>query len=147
MTSHLDGHITTDLKPEMLSVIKTGNRMPHDQKEIECHMIQKCMWHCTCKNMHKRRHFQAKTTNLNTYKHMEGRVGGLVKFGCAISGFICFDFVSFGLVILVDGIAFLMAASQVTSNQKCYSVSKLKIEFHMNKKCMWHFSWNSNERE
>ena len=66
MTSHLDGHITTDLKPDMPSGIKTGNRMPHDQPEIECHMIKKCMWHCACKNMQKRRHFQAKTTNLNT---------------------------------------------------------------------------------
>ena len=37
MTSHLDGHITTDLEPDMLSGIKTGNRMlddqqPHDPK-------------------------------------------------------------------------------------------------------------------
>ena len=32
MTSHLDGHITTGLKPDMLSGIKTGNRMPHDPK-------------------------------------------------------------------------------------------------------------------
>ena len=60
MTSHLDGHITTDPKPEMLSIIKTGNRMPHDQPEIECHMIKKCMWQCAFTNMQKRRHFKAK---------------------------------------------------------------------------------------
>ena len=30
--SHLDGHITTDLKPDMLSGIKTGYRMPQDPK-------------------------------------------------------------------------------------------------------------------
>ena len=32
MTIHLDCHVTTDCKPEMLSGIKTGNRIPHDEK-------------------------------------------------------------------------------------------------------------------
>ena len=78
--------------------------MPHDQTEIECHMNQEFMWHCACTNMQKRRHFQAKTTNLNTYKDMEGRGGDLIKFGLVLLGFICFDLVSLGLVILVDGL-------------------------------------------
>ena len=29
MPSHFDSHITTDLKQEMLQVIKTGNGIPH----------------------------------------------------------------------------------------------------------------------
>ena len=29
MTSHLDSHKTTDIKPEMLSGVQTGNETPH----------------------------------------------------------------------------------------------------------------------
>ena len=32
MTSHFDDHITTDLKQEMLRVIKAGSGIPHDEK-------------------------------------------------------------------------------------------------------------------
>ena len=31
MTSHLDSHRTTDIKPEMLSGVQTGNGTPHDK--------------------------------------------------------------------------------------------------------------------
>ena len=31
MTIHLDCYVTTDCKPEMLSGVKTGNRIPHDE--------------------------------------------------------------------------------------------------------------------
>ena len=30
MTSQLDSHTTTDVKPEMLSGVQTGYRIPHD---------------------------------------------------------------------------------------------------------------------
>ena len=30
MTSHLDSHITTDVKPDMLSGVQTGNGIPHE---------------------------------------------------------------------------------------------------------------------
>ena len=30
MTSHLDSHTTTDVKPDMLSSVQTGNGIPHD---------------------------------------------------------------------------------------------------------------------
>ena len=32
MTSHFDDHKTTDLKQEMLLVMKTGNGIPHDEE-------------------------------------------------------------------------------------------------------------------
>ena len=31
MTSHLDSHMTTDIKPEILSCVQTGNGTPHDK--------------------------------------------------------------------------------------------------------------------
>ena len=31
MTSHLDSHMTTDVKPDMLSGVQTGNGIPHDR--------------------------------------------------------------------------------------------------------------------
>ena len=31
MTIHLDCYATTDCKPEMLSGVETGNRIPHDE--------------------------------------------------------------------------------------------------------------------
>ena len=34
MTSHLDCHTTTDVKPDMLSGIQTGNGIPHDRHNI-----------------------------------------------------------------------------------------------------------------
>ena len=34
MTSNLDSHMTTDIKPEMLSDVQTGNGTPHDKYEI-----------------------------------------------------------------------------------------------------------------
>ena len=34
MTSHLDSHGTTDIKPEMLSGVQTGNGTPHDKYNI-----------------------------------------------------------------------------------------------------------------
>ena len=34
MTSHLDSHKTTDIKPEMLSGVQTGNGTPHDKYNI-----------------------------------------------------------------------------------------------------------------
>ena len=34
MTSHLDSHKTTDIKPEMLSSVQTGNGTPHDKYNI-----------------------------------------------------------------------------------------------------------------
>ena len=34
MTSQLDSHTTTDVKPEMLSGVQTGNRIPHDRYNV-----------------------------------------------------------------------------------------------------------------
>ena len=34
MTSHLNSHRTTDIKPEMLSVVQTGIGTPHDKYNI-----------------------------------------------------------------------------------------------------------------
>ena len=34
MTSHLDSHTTNDVKPEMLSGVQTGNRIPHDEYNV-----------------------------------------------------------------------------------------------------------------
>ena len=34
MTSHLNNHGTTDIKPEMLSGVQTGNGTPHDRYNI-----------------------------------------------------------------------------------------------------------------
>ena len=34
MTSHLDSHMTTDVKPDMLSGVQTGNGIPHDRCNI-----------------------------------------------------------------------------------------------------------------
>ena len=34
MTSHLEGHTTTDVKPHMLSGVQTGNGIPHDRYNI-----------------------------------------------------------------------------------------------------------------
>ena len=34
MTSHLNSHRTTDIKPEMLSGVQTGNGTPHDKYNV-----------------------------------------------------------------------------------------------------------------
>ena len=34
MTSHLDSHTTTDVKPDMLSGVQTGNGIPHDRYNL-----------------------------------------------------------------------------------------------------------------
>ena len=34
MPPNLDSHITTDVKPEMLSGVKNGNGIPHDKYNI-----------------------------------------------------------------------------------------------------------------
>ena len=34
MTSHLDSHRTTDVKPDILSGVPTGNGIPHDRFNI-----------------------------------------------------------------------------------------------------------------
>ena len=34
MTSHLDSHKTTDVKPDMLSGVQTRNGIPHDRYNI-----------------------------------------------------------------------------------------------------------------
>ena len=34
MTSHLDSHTTTDVKPEMIPGVLTGNGIPHDEYNI-----------------------------------------------------------------------------------------------------------------
>ena len=34
MTSHLDSHVTVDIKPEMLSGVQNRNRAPHDKYKI-----------------------------------------------------------------------------------------------------------------
>ena len=34
MTIHLDCYATTDGKPEMLSGVETGNRIPHDELKL-----------------------------------------------------------------------------------------------------------------
>ena len=34
MTSHLDSHMTTDITPEMLSGVQTGNGAPHDKYNV-----------------------------------------------------------------------------------------------------------------
>ena len=34
MTSHHDSHTTTDVKPEMIPAVQTGNGIPHDKYNI-----------------------------------------------------------------------------------------------------------------
>ena len=41
MTSHLDSHMTTDVKPDMLSGVQTGNGIPHDRYNI-CGIAHVC---------------------------------------------------------------------------------------------------------
>ena len=58
MTSHLDSHKTTDIKPEMLSGVQTGNGTPHGKYDI-CDIAQA--------HKQKSRHFHAKTASAKLY--------------------------------------------------------------------------------
>ena len=42
MTSHPDSHTTTDVKPDMLSGVQTGNGIPHDNMIYEALHIYAC---------------------------------------------------------------------------------------------------------
>ena len=48
MTSHLDSHTTTDVKPEMIPGVQIGNGIPHDKYNI-CGIA-----HCPCAHKQKR---------------------------------------------------------------------------------------------
>ena len=61
MTSHLNSHRTTDIKPEMLSGVQTGNGTPHDKYNIRG--IARA-------HKQKRRHFHAKTTSAKLYYYI-----------------------------------------------------------------------------
>ena len=58
MTFHLNSHRTTDIKPEMLSGVQTGNATPHDKYNIRGSMpeqIEKTTFSCKddkCKTLH-----------------------------------------------------------------------------------------------
>ena len=56
MTSHLDSHTTTYVKPEMIPGVLTGNGIPHDKYDV------RSIAHAQCTHRQKRRHFHAKTT-------------------------------------------------------------------------------------
>ena len=58
MTCHLDSHRRTDIKPEMLSGVQTGNGTPHDKYNIRG--IARA-------HKQKRRHFHAKTGSAKLY--------------------------------------------------------------------------------
>ena len=63
MTYHRDSHTTTDVKPEMIPGLKTGNGIPHNRY--------------TALPMHaqtKKQHCHAKMTRANLYMYI-----GLVK--------------------------------------------------------------------
>ena len=58
MTSHLNSHGTTDIEPEMLSVVQTGNGTQHYKYYLRGIAL-------TCTK--ERRHFHAKTTSAKLY--------------------------------------------------------------------------------
>ena len=60
MTFHLNSHKTTDIKPEMLSGVQTGNGTPHGKYDIRG---------IAQAHKQKRRHFHAKTTSAKLYIH------------------------------------------------------------------------------
>ena len=64
MISHHDSHGTTDIKPEMLSGVQTGNGTPHDKYNIRG--IARA-------HKQKRRHFHAKTTSAKLYIYIRVR--------------------------------------------------------------------------
>ena len=88
MTSHLDSFGTTDIKPEMLSGVQTGNGTAHDKYNIR---------HWSCAHKQKRRHFHAKTTGAKLYIYIG--VGAMdlyidepnIMFGYFFGFKICFD--------------------------------------------------------
>ena len=59
MTSHLDSHKTTDIKPEMLSGVQPGDGTPHGKYNI--HGI------AHARTNKKKRHFHAKMTSATLY--------------------------------------------------------------------------------
>ena len=61
MTSHLNSHGTTDIRPEMLSGVQTGNGTPHDKYNIRG---------IASAHKQKRRHFHAKTTSAKLYYYI-----------------------------------------------------------------------------
>ena len=61
MTSHLNSHGTTDIKPEMLSGVQTGNGTSHGKYNIRG--IARA-------HKQKRRHFHAKTTSAKLYYYI-----------------------------------------------------------------------------
>ena len=63
MTSSLDSHGTTDIKPEMSSGVQTGNGTSHDKYNT--------------RGKQKRRHFYAKTTSAKLYIYIEVRARDL----------------------------------------------------------------------
>ena len=62
MTSYLNSHRTTGIKPEMLSGVPTGNGTPRDKYDITRN--------CLCAHKQKRRHFHAKTTSAKLYVYI-----------------------------------------------------------------------------
>ena len=68
MTSHLDSHTTTDVQPDMISGVRTGNGIPHDRHNIR-----------GIAHKQKRRHFNAKTTRANLYDMYIGVGQGTCK--------------------------------------------------------------------
>ena len=70
MTSHLNSHWTTDIKPEMLSGVQTGNGTPHDKCNI------RGIAHA---HKQKRQHFYAKTTSAKLYINIGVGRGTLTK--------------------------------------------------------------------
>ena len=63
LSSSLDSHGTTDIKPEMSSGVQTGNGTSHDKYNI--------------RGKQKRRHFYAKTTSAKLYIYIEVRARDL----------------------------------------------------------------------
>ena len=57
-TSDLDSHTTNDVKPEILSGVKTRNRVPHDEYNVRG-IAHACI--------QKRRHFHEKATSAKLY--------------------------------------------------------------------------------
>ena len=68
MTSHLDSHGTTDIKPEMLSGVQTRNGTPHDKYNI----------HCIAHARTNRKDFYAKKTCAKLYIYI--RVGAYSRY-------------------------------------------------------------------
>ena len=61
MTSHRDSETITDVKPEIIPGVQTGNGIPHDRYNI------RGIAHCPCAHKQKRGHFHAKTTSAKLF--------------------------------------------------------------------------------